>query len=140
MFRYRAMKVNIFEIFFIILVVGFLVSWFVLVFTWISRGLFCFRLRFTMYWRVVMNFREWRGITRSLWLVVRRSMDGYWMSFAFGNFTLCSGEYLKGKDIFMRLDVKNSCLFIRIIKEDRWVRWFMRFISLSVLVMRIVVN
>lgn len=31
-------------------------------------------------------------------------MDGYWMSSASGSFTLCSGEYLRGKGTSMRMD------------------------------------
>lgn len=106
MFRHRAMNANMSETSSITLAVGFPAPWPALVSTWISRGLLCFRLRPTMYWRVAMNFRECSGTTRSSWSAVRRSMDGYWMSSVSGNFTLCSGEYLKGKDTFMTLDIK----------------------------------
>lgn len=115
-FRHRAMNANISETSSITLAVGFPAPWPALVSTWISRGLLCFRLRPTMCWRVAMNFREWSGTTRSSWSAVRRSVDGYWMSSASGNFTLCNGEYLKGKGTFMMLNYqKQNCLLIRII-------------------------
>ena len=123
MFRQRAMNANMSETSSITLAVGFPAPWPALVSTWISRGLFCFRLRPTRCWRVAMNLREWSGTTRSSWSAVRRSMDGYWISSASGSFTLCSGEYLKGKGTSMRPGINMTAVCVHWLTTQRPV-WF----------------
>lgn len=62
--------------------------------TSINRGFVCLGLRPTMYCRVAMYLREWRGTTRSSWSPVSRSTAGYWTPLPSGTQMLWSGEYL----------------------------------------------
>lgn len=65
--------------------------------TSINRGFVCLGLRPTMYCRVAMYLREWRGTTRSSWSPVSRSTAGYWTPLPSGTQMLWSGEYLARK-------------------------------------------
>lgn len=109
-FRHRAIKANMSDASSITLAVGFPAPWPALVSTWMSSGLVCLGLGLTTYCSVAINFREWRGTTRSSWSAVSSKVAGYWTPSPCGNLILWSGEYLQEGHAFVSY-LKTKTIF-----------------------------